>query len=162
MNWQVLFAMSVWTFENPSAGVRAPRTEAAQPPHVMFGTSRVYSLPPLSPVVFAVVEGGVGLGAGDAPLQPTRTISPMRPTYLGMERSLREKKWNHGDAPRTNRITHDTASCPPGYVQQLTCCRDRLPESPRPLRADPAVPAERLGGLAIHDPLRLQVKLHQL
>src|SRR6516162_2545953 len=83
--------MSVWTFENPSAGVRAPRTEAAQPPHVMFGTSRVYSLPPLSPVVIVVVEGGVELGAGDAPLQPMRTMSPMRPRYLGMERSPREK-----------------------------------------------------------------------
>jgi hypothetical protein len=38
---QVRFWMSVWILEKPPALVRAPRTEAAQPPHVMFGTESV-------------------------------------------------------------------------------------------------------------------------
>lgn len=38
---QVVLSRSVRTFEKPSALVRSPRTEAAQPPHVMFGTEMV-------------------------------------------------------------------------------------------------------------------------
>ena len=40
-NVTVVVSVSVFTFVKPSAGVRAPRTEAAQPPQVMFGTSKV-------------------------------------------------------------------------------------------------------------------------
>lgn len=72
--------MSVRIFEKPLSLVRAPRTEAAQAPQVMFGTVMLFL--PSTVLLSTELTVLVAFGESCDPPQPTRTKQPREQSLI--------------------------------------------------------------------------------